>query len=292
MHTLTLALTIPTLLAAQNPASPKPELTKDTVVAVSGGKKLTAGEINGIVESLPPGMRQNYTRDPKGFLSQWFILKRLVAIAEQMKLQEQSPYKEGIEVARMQVLWQAVVEEISKTQIVTAEEQRKHYEQRKGDYLQAKVKIIYIPFVTAQTPVAQGARKPLAESEALAKSESVVAQIRNGADFIKLVKEHSEDPVSKEKDGDFGPIKRTDKLPDAIKQAVFALKPGEVSDPVRQPNGYYVLKLVALESQPFEQVKDAIFGDLKNAKMREWMDSNAKAVEVKVERPDFFESVK
>lgn len=209
-----------------------------------------------------------------------------------MKLQEQSPYKEGIEVARMQVLWQAVVEEISKTQIVTAEEQRKHYEQRKGDYLQAKVKIIYIPFVTAQTPVAQGARKPLAESEALAKSESVVAQIRNGADFIRLVKEHSEDPVSKEKDGDFGPIKRTDKLPDAIKQAVFALKPGEVSDPVRQPNGYYVLKLVALESQPFEQVKDAIFGDLKNAKMREWMDSNAKAVEVKVERPDFFESVK
>lgn len=82
-------------------AAAAPAFENDTVVATSEGQKLTAGDINKILDGIPVQMRQNYQRDPKSFLSQWFLLKRLVAMAEAAKLQDQTPYREGIAVARM-----------------------------------------------------------------------------------------------------------------------------------------------------------------------------------------------
>jgi peptidyl-prolyl cis-trans isomerase C len=284
------------LIQAQNPppppaaTTPPPEpITDSTVVGSTGDTKLTAAEVRKIVETLPPQMRGNYTRDPKGFLSQWFMLKRLVAVAEKQKLHEQAPYKEGIEIARMQVLWQAVIEETTKTQTITPDELKAAYEIKKNDFTQAMLKVIYIPFAAStQTQAAAGGKKLLTEPEALAKAEGLAKQARAGGDFLKLVAEHSEDPISKEKQGDFGPIKRGDRLPDAIKQAVFSLKLGQISDPVRQPNGYYIFRLQELKPQAFDEVKEAISSELKNLRLREWLDANAKSVELKVERPDFF----
>ncbi|MCS7024764.1 MAG: peptidylprolyl isomerase [Bryobacteraceae bacterium] len=270
--------------------APRPELTPDTVVLESDGKKYTVQELNEIISKLPSQMRQNYERDPKGFLQQWFMLKKVSAMAEAAKLGERTPYKEGIEIARMTVLWQAQIEETTKSMKIEEAELRKYYDEKKDHFLQAKLKLIYIPFVNQ--PPAGAERKSLTETEALAKAEKLVAQARQGADFVKLVRENSEDPISKERDGDFGPIKKSDTLPEAIKQAVFALKPGEISDPVRQPNGYYIFRMIEFAPQAFDEVRVALENELRSLKIRQWMDANAKAVELKVERPDFFGAVK
>lgn len=274
--------------AAPAPAAPPAaDLKPDTVVATAAGRKVTAGDVTQIVNSLPPQMRQNYYKDPKGFLAQWYLLERLVKMAEEAKLDQQSPYKEGIRLARMQVLWQAQIEEASKQIVVTAEDQKKEYEAKKDGYSQAKLKIIYVAFAAEAVKTA-GGKKTLSEAEAQAKAADLVKQIRGGADFVKLVKEHSEDPVSAAKDGDFGPVKKTDNLPEAIKTAIFQLKPGEVSEPLRQPNGFYIFRLEGLAPQPFEEVKDNIFAELKNTKLRQWMEGNQKAVDLKVENQAFF----
>lgn len=272
------------------PSAPPPEMKAETVVFESDGKKYTVNDINEIVNKLPGQMRQNYTRDPKGFLQQWFMLKKVSAIAEAAKLGERTPYKEGIEIARMTVLWQAQLEETSKGLKIEEADLKKYYEEKKDGYQQAKLKLIYIPFVNQ--PAAGGEKKSLTEAEALAKAEKLVAEARKGADFVKLVKENSEDPISKERDGDFGPIKKSDTLPDAIKQAVFGLKTGDTSDPVRQPNGYYIFRMVEFAPQAFNDIRVALENELRSLKVREWMDSNAKAVELKVERPDFFGAAK
>jgi hypothetical protein len=269
---------------------PAPELKPDTVVFESDGKKYTVSDVNAIVNNLPMQMRQNYTRDPKGFLQQWFMLKKVSAMAEAAKLQDKSPYKEGIEIARMTVLWQAQLEETSRGMKIAEEDLRKYYEEKKDGYQQAKLKLIYIPFVNQ--PSSGGEKKSLTEAEALAKAEKLVAEARKGADFVKLVRENSEDPISKERDGDFGPIKKGDSLPDAIKQAVFALKAGEISDPVRQPNGYYIFRMVEFAPQAFDDIRVTLENELRTNKVREWMDANAKSVELKVERPEFFGAVK
>ncbi len=288
-----LSLSAAAVLMAQNPpATPKPEITDATVVGTSEGRKITVADVNKIVEGLPPQMRANFSKDAKGFLTQWFMLQRLVTEAEKMKLADKSPYKEGIQMARMQILSQALIEEQSQLTEIPMEEQKKFYEQRKDNFTQAKLKLIYVPFASGATQAAAGGKKILTEPEALAKAEGLVKQARSGVDFVKLVKENSEDPISKEKDGDFGPVKRNDQLPDSIKQAVFSLRPGDISDPVRQPNGYYVFRLVELTPQAFQELQTALLTELKNAKLKAWLDTTAKLVEIKVERPDFFESMK
>lgn len=268
-------------------AAPKAEVTPDTVVAVSAGQKITAGEVTKIGESLPPPMRPNFTRDPKSFMNQWLLLKKLVAIAESQKLQEVSPYKEGLELARMQVLFQAAVDSQQAKIAVSEEDIRKGYEAKKDGQTRAAVKIVYIPFTTG--PAAPGGAQQRSEKEALARAEEVVKKARAGADFAALVKEYSEDPISKEKGGDFGPIKRADQLPEAVKQTVFSLKKDEISEPVRQPNGYYVFRLMDLLPATLDEMRDQLFTEIKNDRMRQWMDANVKSVEMTVERPDFFQ---
>lgn len=279
---------------AQNPpaAAPKPALDDKTVVGTSGDRKITVGDVNKIMQGLPPQMKQNFSRDVKGFLSQWFMLERLVGEAEKLNLADKSPYKEGLQMARMQILSQALIESRSQTTDIPMADQKKFYEQRKDNFTMAKLKLIYIPFAANSTAAAAGAKKTLTEPEALTKAEGLAKEARGGADFVKLVKEHSEDPISKEKDGDFGPIRRSDQLPDAIKQAVFALRPGDISDPVRQPNGYYIFRLMELTPQTFEELQVNLLTEMKNARLKEWLDTTAKSVEMKVERQDFFDSMK
>jgi peptidyl-prolyl cis-trans isomerase C len=283
-----LAQNAPPPALAANPQ----EVTPETVVAEVEGKKYTAGDINKLADYLPPQMRPNFTRDPKAFLSQWFMLKKVASMAEAEKLDQKSPYKEGLEIQRMSLLMQALVNEQSTKMPVTPEEQKKAYEARKDEFTQAKVKIIYIPFSTGPAPPADGAKKPMTEAEALAKAETVVKQGRAGTDFVALVKQYSEDPISKDAGGDFGPIKKGDKLPDAVKQAVFALKPGEISEPVRQPNGYYVFRLSELQPQAFEEVQEVLFNEMRNQRMKEWMDKIAKSTEVKVQNEAYFNQIK
>ncbi len=270
--------------APKTPADFPPE----TVVAVSGDRKITAAEVIKLFESLPLQMRQSYERDPKGFLSQWFLLNKLSAMAEEQKVDQRPPYKEMLAVQRMTMLAQSMMDVKAASVNIPQEDLQKAYEAKKDDYLMAKVKIIYVPFVAGEAQSVTAGQKTMTEAQALAKAEGVVKKARAGEDFVKLVAENSEDPISKERQGDFGPVRRGDKLPEQIKQSIFTLKPGEVTDPVRQPNGYYILRLQEMTPQPYDEVREVLYNEIKNARVKEWMDANVKSVEVKVENPEFF----
>ncbi len=256
----------------------------DRVVATIDGDKVTAGDLQAILRTMPPQVQQQALSNRRQFLEQYGVMKRLSAEAEKAKLDQQSPWKESLQNMRMQVLLQAEInQKIAEIQ-VPVEEQRKSYEANKERFLQAKVKAIYIPFSTE--PVSQADKKGekvLTEEEAKARAESLLKQIRGGADFVKLVKENSKDPVSAAKDGDFGTIKKADQIPDAIKTAVFAAKAGEVTEPVRQPSGYYLFRVEEAGPQPFEQVQDNVANEIKNSRFQEWLNSVQKSVDIKEE---------
>lgn len=271
------------------PAAPDAE----TIVATIEGKKVTAGELQSIVRSLGPAAQQNFTKDPEGFLNQLGMMKRMADMAEKAHLDRQSPYKEQLDFNRMLVLYTAQATAAQGAIIVTAEEQMKFYESNKDRYAQAKVKVIYTSFSANPSPQTDPkAKKILTESEARAESEKLLARIRSGKDFVKLVRENSDDADSAAKDGDFGVILRSDKIPDAIKSAVFALKPGEVSEPVKQPNGYYLFRLEDLTSKPYAEVKDDIYTEIQLGRLNDWMAATQKSVQVKIENPDFFSGLK
>lgn len=82
---------------------------------------------------------------------------------------------------------------------------------------------------------------PDEEPAARAKAQNLLQQLRSGADFAQLAREHSEDPVSAAAGGDLGFFGR-DKMMPEFEKAAFALKPGELSDLVITPFGYHIIR--------------------------------------------------
>jgi parvulin-like peptidyl-prolyl isomerase len=77
-------------------------------------------------------------------------------------------------------------------------------------------------------------------------------------------------------------------LPEAIRNTVFTLKAGEVSDPVRQPNGFYVFRAEEVSAKPYDDVKDQIFNELKSARLKQWLDKTTKELNIQYEDNEFF----
>jgi parvulin-like peptidyl-prolyl isomerase len=170
--------------------------------------------------------------------------------------------------------------------VVKPEEIKKFYDENKDVFSQVRIKVIYIPFSSGAASQGTSDSKTLTEAEAKAKTEKLYADIQAGADFVKLVKANSGDPTSVAKDGDYGVISRSENLPEEIKTAVFALKQGQVTKPVRLPNGYYLLRAEEFILQPFEKVRAQISDDLLNMRMNDWVKATQGSIEVKILSPD------
>jgi peptidyl-prolyl cis-trans isomerase C len=112
--------------------------------------------------------------------------------------------------------------------------------------------------------------------------------VDRGADFVALVREHSEDAASKAKDGDFGTFRRSDKIPEPIKAAIFSLRPGEVSRPVRQPNGFYLFRVEELKTPTLDDVRQELIPAAKTAKFTEWFEGVRASIRVEFENEEYF----
>jgi len=88
---------------------------------------------------------------------------------------------------------------------------------------------------------------PQAQDDAARKKVELAAErVRKGEDFGAVAKEISEDPGSKEKGGElgfFGP----GVMAKPFEDAAFALKPGELSQPVRTRFGWHLIQVEAVE---------------------------------------------
>ena len=76
-------------------------------------------------------------------------------------------------------------------------------------------------------------------------------------------------------------------MPDAIRAAVFALPQGDTSDPVRQPNGFYILKTQEVIYRPLKEVEDEIFYQLRQERFAKWMEQTNRDVKVDFPNPAF-----
>jgi len=264
-------------------------VSPDTVVATfEDGRKLTAGELNSFLTAMPPNMQQAARRDRKAFVQQFALMHRLSEMAETAKLDQQSPTREALAFNRMYVLMNAQLHEELTSINVPPAEVESFYNTNKERFKQVKVKAIYITF--SADPSKAGANEPkrLTEAEAQAKIASLRTAIVAGANFAKLAKEVSEDQTSAAKNGDFGTLRSTDNLPDAIRTAVFALKAGEVSEPVKQPNGFYLFRAEEVAAQPLAEVHDEVVNELKQALFKKWMDGLRDGLNLKIENEAYF----
>ena len=265
----------------------------DTVVAHIDGKPITAGQLAMFLQANPPEAQKNFLQNPQAFIERLALMRRLAELGEKARLDQQPEVKQALELFRMNTLANAEVSAAQDAIPVTTDEQKKYYEAHRDQYSQAKVKLIFISFAAHPTsPTDPKAKKYLSEAEAKAKIEKLLSEIRGGADFAKLARENSDDKESAARDGDFGtPIRKDDKLQDSLKDAIFALKPGQVCDPVRYSGGFYLFRMEELATQPFDQVHDQIFMTIRQKRFDEWLEKTRKSLDVKIENPDFFRPV-
>jgi peptidyl-prolyl cis-trans isomerase C len=268
-------------------ATPAPPVSPDTVVVEVAGKKYTAREVDKLIAALPPQYQQ-IARSQTQMLSQVFLMQRLAEDAEKAGLDKQSPYKEQLEVSRMQVLSTAELSNVSNTMQISQEDQEKYYKDHPDKFKEVKVRVINIAFDPTPEKAATDGKKLPTEAEAKAKIEDLAKQIQGGADFGKLARENSDDKTSGAKDGDFGVIKQDSSYPQPIKTAVFALKQGEVSAPIKQPNGFYLIRAEEISQTPFNSSILQILEVLRQERFQAWLKGLQAQYDVKIENPAYF----
>jgi tetratricopeptide (TPR) repeat protein len=80
------------------------------------------------------------------------------------------------------------------------------------------------------------------------QAEQILKQLRAGADFAELAKAQSSDPSSKD-GGHMGVVRLSD-LRTELRQALQGLKPGQLTEVVKLPDGYAILKVLSNKQEP------------------------------------------
>jgi peptidyl-prolyl cis-trans isomerase C len=123
-----------------------------------------------------------------------------------------------------------------------------------------------------------GGADPAARQKAREEAQRILEQLRKGAEFATLAREQSQDSSTAAAGGDLGFVPRgqTDA---AFEAAIFALKPGALSDVVESTIGFHIIKLHERRgprTEPFAevsgQIKEFLGGQQHAAKLGEFVD--------------------
>ncbi|GFO54694.1 peptidylprolyl isomerase [Geomonas sp. Red276] len=115
---------------------------------------------------------------------------------------------------------------------------------------------------------------PEDRKKAKEKAEAILKRVKAGEDFAALAKAESSCP-SAAQGGDLGEFTRGQMVPQ-FDEAVFSMKPGEISNVVETTFGYHIIKLVEKKegkTEKFEDVKEKIDSYLKRQKVQKALSS-------------------
>ncbi len=138
---------------------------------------------------------------------------------------------------------------------------REHYERRRDAFTAPQERRVRHILLTVSAEADQATRAATRE-----RLQAIQERLRDGEAFADVAAEVSEDPGSADNGGALGWIGRGS-LDPAFEQAVFALQPDTLSDPVRSRFGYHLVEVLEVrggEPQPFEAVKEALSADLRS----------------------------
>ncbi len=259
----------------------------EVLATYGNGKQFTYGDAKMFLSALPEQQQQVALADRKEFVQKLILMLHMAELAAKAKLDEQSPAKEELYRSRVYTMSGAQFNEAYHQIDVSEADIDKNYKTNADRYTQVKVKDIYIRFSANPKPAPEGT-KYLSETEAKAKADKIAAQLKAGADFVKLVKEHSEDEISAKKEGDFATIRRSDNVPEEIRKVLFALKKGEVSAPVRQPSGFYIFRAEEVGLRPLLEVKGDIITEIRQERLKQYVAKQEAGLNVKCTESAFF----
>jgi parvulin-like peptidyl-prolyl isomerase len=170
---------------------------------------------------------------------------------------------------------------------LTQDDYREFYDKHQEDYQDVRISAISISYsLDPEKAAPKDGKKPLSEKEAWVRAEELLVEMRQGAEFADLAREHSDDRTAAEKGGDMGYFRKDSRtLPEALKTPIFALKEGEVSAPVKHGGRYYVFKVTERRTLSYNEALPDILRRIQDVKITEKLDEirNQMKLEIKDE---------
>lgn len=248
------------LAAADNP---------DAIVAQRGDARLTAAEVERMLTALDPATRDRMRANPAALaemVRDRVLRDVLLAEAQGVKWDTRPEIAARAEDARIQVIVQSFVasQTLPNLPEPTEQEITQAYEASKArltvpkQYNLAQIAIL-IP-ANASKEVEEEARKKILDLRAQA--------MKPKADFAEIARKSSQDRQTADKGGDLG-WAREDVLLPAIRTAVQTMKDGTISEPIRGPEAWHLIRLSGTRPAgilPLEQARDGIVQALKQAR--------------------------
>jgi parvulin-like peptidyl-prolyl isomerase len=149
---------------------------------------------------------------------------------------------------------------------VTADEIREYYELNKDKF--RKPSSVRVRQILIRVPSEPGDNKWRRAEE---RAHMIYRDASEGADFVRLARRHSDDPVSASSGGDIGSIQKGNQ-PSVFNTVIFSLKAGAVTKPIRSHQGFHIIKIVSTTSstmKTIEEVKPYITTLTRRKKARE-----------------------
>lgn len=204
----------------------------------------------------------------------------IAAYYDQHRVEFQNP--ESVTVDYVVLAMDALAEAVKPSD----EELKALYEEQKASFTTKEQRRISHILIAAE----QG--RPEQDKAALAKIGSVKDRLSNGEDFAKLAKEVSDDPVSAQKGGDLGALS-AGMLDPTFEKAAGTLAKGAISEPVRTPFGYHLIRVTEFTPavvKPFDEVKPELAKTFqRNAVDSRFYELGQKLTELAFEHPDSLE---
>lgn len=168
---------------------------------------------------------------------------------------------ETVKVAYVVLDKTALTEKLKQNLKPTDEQLHEYYQDNIGRFSSAELRTAK-HILIAVKPTATQAELDAAKT----KAESILAELKRGANFADLAKKDSDDPSSAALGGDLGAFGHGEMVPE-FENAVFNGKEGDLVGPVKTDFGYHIILIGKTQPavvKPLEQVKAQL--------TKEWLD--------------------
>jgi peptidyl-prolyl cis-trans isomerase C len=245
----------------------------DAVVLTVGTEKLTRAQFEELLSALPDNMRAAAAAPGPGRrqVGEQIVELKSIAIEARKRKVDQAPgVQQLIAIQTDNVLASALAKRISDEIKADEPALKTYYDAHKNEYEQVKASHILIRFQGSRVPLKPN-QKDLTEAEALAKATEIRKKLVAGGDFAAIAKAESDDAGSGAQGGSLGSFPHG-AMVGPFDQAAFSLPVGQISEPVKSPFGYHIIKVEEHKTKTFEEARPDIEKQMKPQLTREAMD--------------------
>ncbi len=254
---------------------------KGKVIATVGSSTITTGDVEEILNRMPPFQRRRFADDKgkKELLDNLVNEELFYQEALRRGLDRDAEFTSRLEQFRRGILANMVKKTLYEQEIkVTEEEIKKYYEDNKDKFMTPEtVKVRLILIKVAQ----EASNEDVAKAKA--KAEEVLKKLRSGGNWDKLCEQYSEDRGTNKRGGLLTKVRRGVRG-EEFDNVAFTIELNKVSDVFRTRQGFNIIKVeekTAAELRDFESVRGTIERQLKQQKLKSRMDESIEAMRKK-----------